>query len=38
MADEADFASLMQRVRSGDEQAAAELVHRYEPAVRRVIR
>ena len=33
-----DFASLIRRVRAGDEQAAAELVRRYEPAIRRAAR
>ena len=32
------FAALMRRVRAGDGEAAAELVHRFEPNVRRVIR
>jgi RNA polymerase sigma-70 factor (ECF subfamily) len=32
------FSDLMQRVRSGDEQAAAELVRCYEPTIRRVVR
>jgi RNA polymerase sigma-70 factor (ECF subfamily) len=38
MAEDVDFPALMRRVRAGDEQAAAELVRRYEPAVRRAIR
>lgn len=33
-----EFAPLMERVRGGDQQAAAELVRRYEPEVRRFIR
>jgi RNA polymerase sigma factor (sigma-70 family) len=33
-----DFLNLIRRVRSGDHMAAAELVERYAPAVRRVIR
>jgi RNA polymerase sigma-70 factor (ECF subfamily) len=33
-----DFQSLVRRVRSGDGQAAAELVQRYEPAIRRAAR
>ena len=33
-----DFTSLIRRVRAGDEQAAAELVRRYEPAIRRAAR
>jgi RNA polymerase sigma factor (sigma-70 family) len=32
------FEGLIARVRSGDEQAAAELVRRYEPAIRRAAR
>jgi RNA polymerase sigma factor (sigma-70 family) len=32
------FRELLVLVRAGDEQAAAELVRRYEPAIRRVIR
>jgi RNA polymerase sigma factor (sigma-70 family) len=32
------FHNLIQRVRDGDEQAAAELVQRYEPAIRRAAR
>ncbi len=32
------FEDLMQRVRSGDQQAASELVKRYEPAIRRAVR
>ena len=38
MADEADFAQLLAQTRRGDQAAAAELVRRYEPAVRRAIR
>jgi RNA polymerase sigma-70 factor (ECF subfamily) len=38
MADEPDFADLLARMRRGDQAAAAELVRRYEPAVRRAIR
>jgi RNA polymerase sigma-70 factor (ECF subfamily) len=38
MAEESSFALLMRRVREGDESAAAELVRRYEPAIRRVAR
>ena len=38
MADEPDFAGLLARTRGGDQDAAAELVRRYEPAVRRAIR
>jgi RNA polymerase sigma factor (sigma-70 family) len=32
------FQDLIERVRAGDQQAAAELVRRYEPAIRRVVR
>jgi RNA polymerase sigma-70 factor (ECF subfamily) len=32
------FADLIRRVRAGEEDAAAELVRRYEPAIRRVVR
>src|SRR5215218_6622730 len=38
MADEQTFHDLIQRVRSGDQDAATELVRRYEPAVRRAVR
>jgi RNA polymerase sigma-70 factor (ECF subfamily) len=38
MAEENSFALLMRRVRAGDEAAAAELVRRYEPTIRRVAR
>ena len=38
MSDESSFADLMRRVRAGDEPAAAELVRRYESAVRRSVR
>src|SRR5580704_8003946 len=33
-----DFQVLLRRVRAGDGQAAAELVRRYEPAIRRAAR
>jgi len=36
--DETPFQELMTRVRNGDGEAAAELVRRYEPAIRRVVR
>jgi RNA polymerase sigma-70 factor (ECF subfamily) len=36
--DAAQFAELIRRVRAGDEAAAGELVRRYEPAIRRVVR
>jgi RNA polymerase sigma-70 factor (ECF subfamily) len=32
------FADLIRRVRAGEEDAAADLVRRYEPAIRRVVR
>jgi RNA polymerase sigma factor (sigma-70 family) len=38
VAEAATFADLMRRVRSGDAGAAAELVRRYEPAIRLAVR
>jgi RNA polymerase sigma-70 factor (ECF subfamily) len=38
MAEEHTFRELIRRVRAGEEQAAAELVRRYEPAIRRAVR
>src|SRR5262245_914953 len=38
MSDDASFQDLIRRVRGGDDAAAAELVRRYEPAIRRVVR
>jgi RNA polymerase sigma-70 factor (ECF subfamily) len=38
MAEEETFQDLIRRVRAGDEGAAAELVRRYEPTIRRVAR
>jgi RNA polymerase sigma-70 factor (ECF subfamily) len=38
MSDEVLFADLIRRVRAGDDQAAAELVRKYEPAVRLAVR
>ena len=38
MSDDAQFTSLIQRVRAGDEQAVQELVRDYEPFIRRSIR
>ncbi len=38
MAEESAFQSLMHRVRAGDQEAAAELVRLYEPAIRRAAR
>ena len=32
------FAEFIRRIRAGDEQAAADLVRRYEPAIRRAVR
>jgi RNA polymerase sigma factor (sigma-70 family) len=34
----AAFRELIRRIRAGDEQAAAELVHQYEPEIRRAVR
>jgi RNA polymerase sigma-70 factor (ECF subfamily) len=36
--DNISFASFMKRIRAGDEQAAMDLVVRYEPAIRRAVR
>ena len=38
MAHDDDFVELIRRVRKGDEQASALLVHRYEPAIRIAVR
>jgi RNA polymerase sigma-70 factor (ECF subfamily) len=38
MAEELGFRELIERIRAGDDQAAAELVRRYEPTIRRVAR
>jgi RNA polymerase sigma factor (sigma-70 family) len=38
MADESTFADFMQRIRAGDEQAASELVRKYEPLICRAVR
>lgn len=38
MSEAQNFDNLINRVRAGDEQAAAELVRRYEPAIRRAVR
>ena len=38
MADLCAFRELLQRVRAGDNQAAMELVHQYEPLIRREVR
>jgi RNA polymerase sigma factor (sigma-70 family) len=38
MSDAPSFATFIQRVRAGDQEAAADLVRQYEPTIRRVIR
>jgi RNA polymerase sigma-70 factor (ECF subfamily) len=38
MSEDASFRQLVLRVRAGDQDAAAELVRRYEPAIRRTVR
>jgi RNA polymerase sigma-70 factor (ECF subfamily) len=38
MSDDLPFRDLVRRLRAGDEQAHAELVRRYEPVIRRIIR
>jgi RNA polymerase sigma-70 factor (ECF subfamily) len=38
MPEEVTFQDLIRRVRAGDDEAAAELVRRYEPTIRRVAR
>jgi RNA polymerase sigma factor (sigma-70 family) len=38
MSGDTAFHALLQRVRAGDETAAAELVRQYEPAIRRAVR
>jgi RNA polymerase sigma-70 factor (ECF subfamily) len=38
LTDENTFLSLVRRVRAGEQEAAAELVRRFEPAIRRVVR
>jgi RNA polymerase sigma-70 factor (ECF subfamily) len=38
MPNEDTFRTLLERVRAGDQQAATELVRRYEPALRRIVR
>jgi RNA polymerase sigma-70 factor (ECF subfamily) len=38
MSDESSFRDLLQRVRAGEEQAAVELLRRYEPVIRRTVR
>jgi RNA polymerase sigma-70 factor (ECF subfamily) len=38
MSDPRNFTELLDRVKAGDEEACRELVHQYEPAVRRLVR
>jgi RNA polymerase sigma factor (sigma-70 family) len=38
MAEDADFLDFLRRIRAGDDQAALELVRRFEPMIRREIR
>ena len=38
MSHEEDFVEAIRRIRAGDEQAATELVRRYEPLIRREVR
>src|SRR5262245_47316242 len=38
MPDRDTFRELIRRIRNGDEQGAPELVHRYEPLIRREVR
>ncbi len=38
MSEPSSFAQLMRRVRAGDQEAATEIVRRYEPAIRRAVR
>jgi RNA polymerase sigma-70 factor (ECF subfamily) len=38
MSENAAFADFIRRIRAGDDQAARELVQRYEPAIRREVR
>jgi RNA polymerase sigma-70 factor (ECF subfamily) len=38
MADQATFTEFIRRIRAGDDQAAVELVRRYEPLIRREVR
>ena len=38
MSEDTAFMDLIRRVRAGDEQASAELVRRYEPAIRIAVR
>ena len=36
--DQVAFAAFIRRIRAGDDQAAAEFVHQYEPLIRRAVR
>ena len=38
MSDDTAFSDFIRRIRAGDEQAARELVERYEPVIRREVR
>ena len=38
MSDDSTFRNLLERVRSGEQAAAAELIQRYEPTIRRLVR
>jgi RNA polymerase sigma factor (sigma-70 family) len=38
MSDDSAFAGFLRRIRAGDEQAARELVERYEPVIRREVK
>jgi hypothetical protein len=38
MPDANEFAEFLRRIRAGDQQAAVELVHQYEPFIRREVR
>jgi RNA polymerase sigma-70 factor (ECF subfamily) len=38
MAESSEFAEFIRRIRAGDDQAARELVERYEPVIRRQVR
>jgi RNA polymerase sigma-70 factor (ECF subfamily) len=38
MSEDQEFLQLLQRVRQGEPEAATELVHRYEPEIRRAVR
>jgi RNA polymerase sigma-70 factor (ECF subfamily) len=38
MSEPTDFTDFIRRIRAGDQEAAAEMVRRYEPLIRRVVR